>query len=124
MAISLQKSPASLNRGTAELLMDLVEIKLGCMEVWDREDARELRALEKARVELAAVLGRPAPQPIAVISAAGGRRASPPQRSEEHTSELQSLMRISYAVFCLKKNKNNTKINATEQDSQHIIQLI
>src|SRR3546814_2031865 len=31
-------------------------------------------------------------------------------RSEEHTSELQSLMRISYAVFCLKKkNQNNTK---------------
>src|SRR3546814_2203701 len=29
----------------------------------------------------------------------------PPQRSEEHTSELQSLMRISYAVFCLKKKK-------------------
>src|SRR3546814_3972525 len=32
-------------------------------------------------------------------------------RSEEHTSELQSLMRISYAVFCLKKNKNKTIIN-------------
>src|SRR3546814_3069593 len=30
-------------------------------------------------------------------------------RSEEHTSELQSLMRISYAVFCLKKKKNNTR---------------
>src|SRR3546814_8879891 len=29
-------------------------------------------------------------------------------RSEEHTSELQSLMRISYAVFCLKQNTNNT----------------
>src|SRR3546814_8171814 len=29
-------------------------------------------------------------------------------RSEEHTSELQSLMRISYAVFCLKKNNTNT----------------
>src|SRR3546814_1820524 len=29
----------------------------------------------------------------------------PPTRSEEHTSELQSLMRISYAVFCLKKKK-------------------
>src|SRR3546814_7646158 len=29
-------------------------------------------------------------------------------RSEEHTSELQSLMRISYAVFCLKKKRNNT----------------
>src|SRR3546814_5021609 len=31
----------------------------------------------------------------------------PGPRSEEHTSELQSLMRISYAVFCLKKKKNN-----------------
>src|SRR3546814_10701844 len=30
-------------------------------------------------------------------------------RSEEHTSELQSLMRISYAVFCLKKKKHNNK---------------
>src|SRR3546814_10591022 len=30
------------------------------------------------------------------------------ERSEEHTSELQSLMRISYAVFCLKKKKKNT----------------
>src|SRR3546814_1545941 len=34
-------------------------------------------------------------------------------RSEEHTSELQSLMRISYAVFCLKKKKkNNTKLSS------------
>src|SRR3546814_10781767 len=32
-------------------------------------------------------------------------------RSEEHTSELQSLMRISYAVFCLKKKKKNQVIN-------------
>src|SRR3546814_1924607 len=31
------------------------------------------------------------------------------KRSEEHTSELQSLMRISYAVFCLKKKKKQTK---------------
>src|SRR3546814_10577655 len=36
-------------------------------------------------------------------TAAAGRD---PDRSEEHTSELQSLMRISYAVFCLKKKKN------------------
>src|SRR3546814_1839476 len=34
-------------------------------------------------------------------------------RSEEHTSELQSLMRISYAVFCLKKKKKSTVIYAT-----------
>src|SRR3546814_6696977 len=35
-----------------------------------------------------------------------------PARSEEHTSELQSLMRISYAVFCLKK-KNNRHLSRT-----------
>src|SRR3546814_2660538 len=34
------------------------------------------------------------------------RAPSREERSEEHTSELQSLMRISYAVFCLKKKKN------------------
>src|SRR3546814_1492677 len=39
-----------------------------------------------------------------------GRRPPDPPRSEEHTSELQSLMRISYAVFCLKKNKPTDKI--------------
>src|SRR3546814_1005036 len=36
-------------------------------------------------------------------------------RSEEHTSELQSLMRISYAVFCLKKKKQIHKTNTTEK---------
>src|SRR3546814_9774870 len=47
-------------------------------------------------------------------------------RSEEHTSELQSLMRISYAVFCLKKkkkiNKTHEKIN-TSDTSQHDISM-
>src|SRR3546814_9478397 len=42
------------------------------------------------------------------IAAAGLWAVHQHYRSEEHTSELQSLMRISYAVFCLKK-KNNTK---------------
>src|SRR3546814_5181004 len=36
---------------------------------------------------------------------------APDFRSEEHTSELQSLMRISYAVFCLKKKKTNLYIS-------------
>src|SRR3546814_10577848 len=41
-------------------------------------------------------------------------------RSEEHTSELQSLMRISYAVFCLKKkNTNNKKKNQSQDQNQH-----
>src|SRR3546814_2277365 len=48
-----------------------------------------------------------------------------PMRSEEHTSELQSLMRISYAVFCLKKKKQLTnKITARDQIKQHVIQSI
>src|SRR3546814_10753938 len=40
-------------------------------------------------------------------------RGSPERRSEEHTSELQSLMRSSYAVFCLKKKKNRN--NSSDQ---------
>src|SRR3546814_7056267 len=66
----------------------------------------------------------PPPRPTAGVEPAGGgawcRRASssplwvssggpsPFRRSEEHTSELQSLMRISYAVFCLKKKRKTT----------------
>src|SRR3546814_8097669 len=44
------------------------------------------------------------------------------ERSEEHTSELQSLMRISYAVFCLKKKKHTKKLVNTnnEYQCQHI----
>src|SRR3546814_1135514 len=40
-----------------------------------------------------------------------GLAAAQALRSEEHTSELQSLMRISYAVFCLKKKKNKAEIH-------------
>src|SRR3546814_10687929 len=43
-------------------------------------------------------------------------------RSEEHTSELQSLMRISYAAFCLTK-KNNTKLHTLHSISYDVIQL-
>src|SRR3546814_3993966 len=45
-----------------------------------------------------------------VLAIAVERRVAAGARSEEHTSELQSLMRISYAVFCLKK-KNITQLN-------------
>src|SRR3546814_8929343 len=45
------------------------------------------------------------------------RRRGGRLRSEEHTSELQSLMRISYAVFCLKK-KNNAHITQTKKTQQ------
>src|SRR3546814_2767229 len=47
----------------------------------------------------------------------GGRRAD---RSEEHTSELQSLMRISYAVFCLKKKKKKTRDKGTTREHEPV----
>src|SRR3546814_9992320 len=46
---------------------------------------------------------------------AAGRDDPGQERSEEHTSELQSLMRISYAVFCLKKKRNKNCITNTKQ---------
>src|SRR3546814_10666908 len=48
---------------------------------------------------------RKLPAVMACVSTTG----RPQRRSEEHTSELQSLMRISYAVFCLKKQTQNSK---------------
>src|SRR3546814_2896550 len=57
----------------------------------------------RQRVELC--LQRTGQANLAVIGASVCIDAK--KRSEEHTSELQSLMRISYAVFCLKKKKNN-----------------
>src|SRR3546814_3396933 len=51
---------------------------------------------------------RPAEREIAVVTP---RRIGNRRRSEEHTSELQSLMRISYAVFCLKKKNNKSHIH-------------
>src|SRR3546814_5982395 len=61
---------------------------------------------------------------------AGDRAAAPIlrrrlDRSEEHTSELQSLMRISYAVFCLKKKKThyNTKYKQQPLHNQHIYSI-
>src|SRR3546814_2499688 len=54
------------------------------------------------------------PAPAWTLPASRGKR----KRSEEHTSELQSLMRISYAVFCLKKKKNlNNPTKASTSDN-------
>src|SRR3546814_9487375 len=60
--------------------------------------ARIVGGLDEVRAELKP---EDKAQAIAELKASG--------RSEEHTSELQSLMRISYAVFCLKKKKETTK---------------
>src|SRR3546814_1676403 len=52
-------------------------------------------------------------QPLLRHRRGGGVLLRQEARSEEHTSELQSLMRISYAVFCLKKKKNKLSIHNT-----------
>src|SRR3546814_7990363 len=55
-------------------------------------------------------------QPQVVATKPGDRRRA---RSEEHTSELQSLMRISYAVFCLKKKTTITQVSINYQHYRH-----
>src|SRR3546814_6823404 len=66
---------------------------------------------ERDRAIFAALKGNP------------GEHVVPPipkePRSEEHTSELQSLMRISYAVFCLKKKKYHNKTEHNSLTLQH-----
>src|SRR3546814_2987089 len=52
------------------------------------------------------------------------RRHRARQRSEEHTSELQSLMRISYAVFCLKKKKDIYTTHNYRNTSSHMYCLL
>src|SRR3546814_2452006 len=65
----------------------------------------DLPCAQNRLVEAAcAMLGMPLPPLLTLEEAALSPMA---QRSEEHTSELQSLMRISYAVFCLKKKKKD-----------------
>src|SRR3546814_4959913 len=75
--------------------------------------AAACRALQAKLVELASAAASgpftgPSSDGIEARDGGIGRKGAP-YRSEEHTSELQSLMRISYAVFCLKKKKHKRK---------------
>src|SRR3546814_10526219 len=58
-------------------------------------------------------LGKPDPAQGEADRVAADQQPQVETRSEEHTSELQSLMRISYAVFCLKKQNYTNKTNKT-----------
>jgi BMFP domain-containing protein YqiC len=78
-ALSGQKSPAAaevemtLSKRSIEMLLDLVEIKISYMDVVDREDARNLQVLERARVELRSLTG------LAIPPEAMGARAGRPR---------------------------------------------
>src|SRR3546814_8311447 len=95
--------PASATRPDPRPLPALLSVR----EARRRSGARRTRGLRSAvhgeyedRHERAASVSK-----SCVYGGAAARH-----RSEEHTSELQSLMRISYAVFCLRKKKNHTTL--------------
>src|SRR3546814_3967431 len=85
-------------------------------------------ATARAGCETLFMLGSIRMKKIAFVVAAAGlmtlAACNSNPRSEEHTSELQSLMRISYAVFCLKKKKNQiTTINTPTHTTYNTINL-
>src|SRR3546814_7603669 len=95
----------------SQVNLSVLEIPYGGIysEVMRRQDMRHRLPLSRRRLitgtaALAAAASFPMP---AWARGSDVRHAAKGFRSEEHTSELQSLMRISYAVFCLKKKKNN-----------------
>src|SRR3546814_1219986 len=94
--------------GAPRVLVELVVAKIDA----GRVDHHLHRAgtggpVQRDPAAAAVELATPHRQPCQVVGLEAGKGVL--GRSEEHTSELQSLMRNSYAVFCLKKKKSNTR---------------
>src|SRR3546814_6444524 len=110
MAMHRQRMPPRMGEMAAILSKSLsARLGRGTHPLWEQEDGRQVRTQE---LSSGAIPFRPESR----------KRGDHPQqraRSEEHTSELQSLMRISYAVFCLKKK--NTKLHHDPQNHKHQI---
>src|SRR3546814_8443886 len=84
---------------------DVVSLVERAAETIEQEDAEKLaRKMQKGQMDLSDMLSQL--RQVKKMGGLGGIMKMLPGRSEEHTSELQSLMRISYAVFCLKKKKD------------------
>jgi hypothetical protein len=64
----------SLSRSSVETLIDLVEIKLSCVEVYDRDDSRELLNLQRCKDELMDLIGLVQKAPAELIALPRGRR--------------------------------------------------
>src|SRR3546814_10561183 len=101
MAKPSSRSPRTRKR-TMSRLRGKVAIISGSGRGIGRAVALKLAA-EGASVVVNDLDEDPAAETVAAIEAAGGKAVACVGRSEEHTSELQSLMRRSYAVFCLEK---------------------
>src|SRR3546814_10476160 len=117
--------------------LDFIPFKISKETVWKVEQLVGLSGSEKAsmsstmvRRAMAAPSGIPGARGTeifavdaaldrrSVVSTIAKRAACFASRSEEHTSELQSLMRISYAVFCLKKKIKNKDDNRSTHHIQ------
>src|SRR3546814_1894287 len=87
-----------------------------CLTAWLRPNTSGRAGSKRRPYTQAAPAGKgffvPFPQKTSVGSTV--------HRSEEHTSELQSLMRISYAVFCLKKKKSRTPLTDIKHSIPHL----
>src|SRR3546814_7331127 len=90
----------AMNAGSYWFSADIVLKSTGAKEIQREQDPALFAMIE----DLAGRAGMPMPRVYAMDTMQPNAFAT---RSEEHTSELQSLMRISYAVFCLKKKKQN-----------------
>src|SRR3546814_1439232 len=83
-----------------------------------RRTAREAkRWMTQAAREAESAMNRKTSRPLYELRASAMGTI---ERSEEHTSELQSLMRISYAVFCLKKKRTHHKNTASTQEHNRV----
>src|SRR3546814_10319417 len=78
-----------------------------CRKAGSRK-SRNVKTRVRLRKAAACGLGEVEAAGGAAANVQAGRKAVHDRRSEEHTSELQSLMRISYAVFCLKNKKDKS----------------
>src|SRR3546814_2740560 len=82
-------------------------------------DIEWLKAMVSAVRRIRSELGVSPSKQVSLLVRGGGADATARIRSEEHTSELQSLMRISYAVFGLKKQNRNSKIQYRHMTERH-----
>src|SRR3546814_4611054 len=107
-------APRAVRHPLSRNLLDLVGAKLAAEQVGrvlDLAARHHLDDVEQVELALRLLLAahhQDVLEALVVFRAILGRAIA---RSEEHTSELQSLMRISYAVFCLKKKIKNTHNN-------------
>src|SRR3546814_47707 len=105
--------PVVIMTGHGDVSTAVRAMRAGAVDFLEKpfDKASLLRAIEMAfeRLENRAGAVARAAEAEVIIGALTPRERDVIERSEEHTSELQSLMRISYAVFCLKKTKSTSK---------------